>query len=115
MDRIHPTRARCFTGSKPHRINILAATQTKSIFCRSHARQNRIFSHNQNLFSVLSSGSIQSIYCPALSSQLYDSKPLTHKLFIIYILPVTATGQTTYAPLHRQGGMAGGGGERKTN
>ena len=115
MDRTHPTHARCFTGRKPHRINISAVTQTESMFCRSHARQNRIFSHNPNLGCILSSTPMQSVSCPALASQSHDSKPLTPKLFSIYILPVTATGQSTYGPISPRGGWQGEGANERRN
>ena len=109
MDRVHPNRARCFTGRKPHRINSYAATQTESMFCRSHARQNHIFTHNPNPVSSLSSSPMQSTSCPAFSQQSHDSKPLTTKLFIMYVLPVTATGQSTYTPIPAKGGWQGEG------
>ena len=52
---------RCTSGgqNKPHRINILPANRSESIFCRLHPFQSLFFAHNPYSLSVLSATSTQ--------------------------------------------------------
>ena len=45
--------------NKPHRINILSATRSGSIFCRHHQRQSLLFTPNPYVLSVLAATSTQ--------------------------------------------------------
>jgi hypothetical protein len=79
------------------------------MFCRRHARQNHIFTHNPNDVNALAVISLSSMFCPVHAAQSIDSKSLAPKLSIMCILPVAEAKELTYEPACRQGGMAGGG------